>query len=73
MLSKGLRIECKLHENVHLGGFLADYQLAVVLRRQLIKSEEAQVGEDLVNYCVVAIRTSRVPLKEDSCEDLHLE
>ena len=73
MLPERLSVECKLHENVHLGGLLTDDELTVVLWRQLIQSEEAQVGEDLVNYCIVAIRTARVLLKKDSCEDLHLE
>ena len=70
MLSQSLRIEGKLHENVHLGGLLADDQLAVVRGRQLIQAEEAQVREDLVESSVIAIRASQVALKEHTGENL---
>ena len=48
VLSEALCIEGELEEHVHLGGLLAHHQLAVVLRRELIETEKAQVSEDLV-------------------------
>jgi len=55
---------------VHLGGLLADNQLAVVSGRQLIQTEEAEVAEDLEECRIVAIRVAQVPFEEDSCENL---
>ena len=70
MLSEALRVEGKLEEHVHLGGLLAHHKLAVVLRRELIETEKAQVSEDLVQSRIVAIRASKVPLKEYFRENL---
>ena len=49
---------------MHLGRFLADDELAIVGRRQLIKSEEAQIGEDLVQRCIVTICAAEVLLEK---------
>ena len=63
-LSERLRIKCKLHEDVHLGRLLTDDKLAIVGGRQLIKSEEAQVGEDLVQRCIVTVCAAEVLLEK---------
>ena len=71
MLSEALCIEGELEEHVHLGGLLAHHQLAVVLRRELIETEKAQVSEDLVQSRIVAICASKVSLKEYFRENLN--
>ena len=71
VLSEALRVEGKLEEHVHLGGLLAHHQLSVVLRGELIKTEKAQVSEDLVQSRIVAVRASKVPLKEYFSENLN--
>ena len=48
MLSQLVSIEGKLHEHMHFLGFLADDKFPIISWRQLIKSEETHVGEDLV-------------------------
>ena len=70
MLSQILSIEGKLHEDVHLVRLLADHELAVVSRWELVKPEEAEVGEDLVQGRIVAISATWVALEENSCENL---
>ena len=70
MLPQRVSIECELHEHVHLGRLLADNKLSVVGRGELIQSEEAQVGEDLVEGRIVAIRATQIPLEENFGEDL---
>lgn len=55
VLPKRFRIEGELHKHVHLLGLLAHHKLAVVRWRQLIQTEEAQVGKDLVQDVIVAV------------------
>ena len=64
MLSQRLRIKSKLHEDVHFCRFLANDKLAIVGRRQFIKSEEAQVGEDLIQSCIVTVCIAKVLLEK---------
>ena len=70
MLPKQLSIECELHEDVHLGCLLADDQLAVVGRRELIQAEEAQVGKDLEQSRIIAVCSANVLFEEDFSENL---
>ena len=70
VLPQQVGIECELQEHVHLGGLLAHHQFLVVGRLQLVKAEEGQIGEDLVQGVVVAVGARRVLLKEDFGEDL---
>ena len=70
MLPKRFRIEGELHEDVHFLGFLAHHKLTVVRRRELIQTEEAQIGEDLVQDVIVAISAARATLKENFRKNL---
>ena len=70
MLPKRFRIEGELHEYVHFLGFLAHHKLTVVRRRELIQTEEAQIGEDLVQDVIVAISAARATLKENFRKNL---
>ena len=73
MLSEALSIESELQEDVHLVRLLAYHELAIVSWRELIESEEAEVGEDLVQGRIVAISATWVALEENSCENLKKE
>ena len=70
MLSQILSIEGKLHEDVHLVRLLTDHELAIVSWWELVKPEEAEVGEDLVEGRIVTISATWVALEENSCENL---
>ena len=69
-LTEEVGIEGELHEDVHLRGLLAHDQLPVVRSGQLVQAEEAEVGEDLVQDGIVAVRTAGAPFKEDFGEYL---
>ena len=71
VLPQRLRVEGELHEDVHLGGLLADDKLTVVGRGQLVQAEEAQIGKNLVECAVVTVRASRVTLEENTGENLN--
>jgi len=70
VLSQAIRVESKLQERVHFRRLLAHDQLSEVLRLQLVKAEEAQVGEDLVQRRIVTVGRRGVPLEEHLCEYL---
>ena len=72
VLPEVVGVEGELHEDVHLLRLLADHQLPVVGRRKLVQTEEAQVGEDLVERGVIAVRAAAVPLEENPGENLHV-
>jgi len=58
VLPQTFSVECELQENVHLLGLLADDKLSEVSWRQLIKSQERQVCEDLEQYVIIAVGAS---------------
>ena len=71
--TESLRVERKLQEYMHFGGFLGHNQFAEIHDLEFVEAEETQVRKDLVQSDVVAIRRWRTLIKEHSRENLPKE